>query len=170
MTIDATNASSFATAAALADSRNGTFTGLITTKRGKVVGGTLYGDDTVHAVIITGFSYMSLVERSLAKLQALSAADLTALVADGREGYDSRKKTANLVALTQADYVAARDALVASFQSTLAGTNSSHDRPCVRGPPGPARRRQPSDRPWRTGLPLRSQRPCTRVQVPRLLR
>jgi|3_EtaG_2_1085321.scaffolds.fasta_scaffold00336_23 hypothetical protein len=125
MAIDATNASSFATAAALADSRNGTFTGLITTKRGKVVGGTLYGDDTVHAVIITGFSYMSLVERSLAKLQALSAADLAALVADGREGYDSRKKTANLVALTQADYVAARDALVDSFQKTLAGTNSA---------------------------------------------
>ena len=125
MTIDATNASSFATAAALAEARNGTFTGLITTKRGKVVGGTLYGDDTVHAVIITGFSYMGLVERSLAKLQAMSAADLAALVADGREGYDSRKKTASLVALTQADYVAARDALVASFQKTLAGTNSA---------------------------------------------
>lgn len=125
MAIDATNASSFATAAALADSRNGTFTGLITQKRGKVVGGTLYGDDTVHAVIITGFSYMSLVERSLAKLQALSATDLAAFVADGREGYDSRKKAASLVSLTQADYVTARDALVASYQKTLAGTNSA---------------------------------------------
>lgn len=86
-----TNANLPALAETLSSARKG-FTGLIVKKAGVVRGGknnpVVYGDDTVHAVIVTGFKYPSLVERSLARAEALSEADLDAVVARGLMGWE----------------------------------------------------------------------------------
>jgi hypothetical protein len=118
------NALSLANAAALASANKGTFTSLLTTKQGTEKGGVLYGDDTVLAVIVTGFRYDRLVQRSLDKLTAMTDADLAALV-DGKVGMDGRGKNAVERAVTLADAQAARDELIASFTETLNGTNES---------------------------------------------
>jgi hypothetical protein len=119
-----TNAASLANAAALAAANKGTFTSLIITKQGKEVGGTVYGDDTVCTVVVTGFKYDRLVQRSLDKALTLTDADLNRII-DGKTGYDGRGKNAVERLVTLAD---ARDALaelVTSFRETLAGTNES---------------------------------------------
>jgi len=118
------NALSLANAAALASANKGTFTSLLTTKQGTEKGGVLYGDDTVLAVIVTGFRYGRLIERSLDKLAALTDDDLAALV-DGKVGMDGRGKNAVERAVTLADAQAARDELIASFTETLAGTSET---------------------------------------------
>ena len=124
MTAIQTNAASLANAAALASANKGTFTSLIITKQGTEKGGVIYGDDTVCTVIVTGFRYDRLVQRSLDKAQAMTDSDLERLIA-GKMGYDGRGKNAVERPVTLAD---ARDALaelVASFGETLAGTNES---------------------------------------------
>lgn len=127
----ATNASPNCAAIAedLAAAKRGTFTGLIITKVGETRGAgaakRVYGDDTVHAVIITGFSYMSLVERSLAKLQAMTSADFDALVARNYTAYDGRGAKAVQVSVTEQDFKDAYLELVDSYTSTLAGTNTA---------------------------------------------
>jgi len=125
----ATNATNASLAADLADSKKGTFTGLIIRKKGVERGPkgnkVRYGDDLVHAVIITGFKYMGLVNRSLTKLEAMTDADLNALVARTYTGWTGRGAKAAQVAVTRADFDAARDALVDSFNKTLAGTNTA---------------------------------------------
>lgn len=118
------NALSLANAAALASANKGTFTSLLTTKQGTEKGGLVYGDDTVLAVVVTGFRYDRLVQRSLDKLTAMTDDDLAALV-DGKVGMDGRGKNAVERAVTLADAQAARDELIASFTETLAGTNES---------------------------------------------
>ena len=124
-----TNASNAALAADLADSKKGTFTGLIIRKKGVERGSknnkVRYGDDQVHAVIITGFKYMSLVKRSLSKLDGLTDSDLNSLVARGYKGWSGRGAKATEIAVTRADFDAARIALEESFNKTLAGTNTS---------------------------------------------
>lgn len=85
-----TNASNTALVFTLADARKGTFTGLVVRKKGKVVGGkngVRFGDDLVHVTLVTGFRYGSLVERSADRLDAMTDADLDALVAEGRTGF-----------------------------------------------------------------------------------
>ena len=86
-----TNANLPALADTLSSARKG-FTGLIIKKAGVTRGGknnpVVYGDDTVHAVIVTGFKYPSLVERSLARAETLSEADLDAVVARGLMGWE----------------------------------------------------------------------------------
>jgi hypothetical protein len=52
-------------AATLAAGKKGTFTSVIYQKKGIVRGGVRYEDDEVYDVIVTGFSYKSLVARSL---------------------------------------------------------------------------------------------------------
>jgi hypothetical protein len=108
-----TNANSKLLAALLADSRKGTFTGLITTKKGETKGRgaekKLYGDDTVHVCIVTGFKYDSLVKRSLDKLSSITDDMVLA-------------KEPGLDAATIAE---ARAELVESFTKSLAGTNES---------------------------------------------
>ncbi len=117
MTAINTNANSALTAALLADARVGTFTGLITTKKGKEAGRgadkKLYGDDEVHVVIFTGFRYDNLVRRSLAMLPTL---DADTLVADGAK---------HGKVFTVADVEAARAELTESYNKSLAGTNES---------------------------------------------
>ena len=103
----------------LKDSRKGTFTGLITTKRGvdrgKGADRKTYGDDTVHVTIVTGFKYENLVARSLEQVRV---ADLDAALALGLvDGAGN--------ALTLADFEEARAELVASFERTLDPTQAS---------------------------------------------
>jgi len=106
-----TNASSDMLAMLLKDARVGTFTGLITTKRGVERGPkgnkVVYGNDRIHTVIFTGFRYEKLVERSLAALKALTDADVAKLVADGNGEF------------TEADVRTALAEQVASFEDTL---------------------------------------------------
>ena len=83
-----TNASSAALAAHLADAKVGSFVGLVIKKqgveRGRGAAKMTYGDDTVHTVIVTGFRYDRLVERSLDKLVGMNPADVVAAnLADG---------------------------------------------------------------------------------------
>lgn len=115
-----TNAHSALTARVLADARVGTFTGLITRKvgveRGRGADRKVYGDDLVHTVIFTGFSYTNLVRRSLEALKGVTDAEVVAKDAI-RNGGTAR--------FTEADVAAARAELVESFEKTLAGTNES---------------------------------------------
>lgn len=118
-----TNAQSNALASNLATARKGTFTGLILTKegteRGRGPAKLTYGDDTVHVVVVTGFNYMSLVRRSLAKLEGM---DLDGIEAEFRTRaiVDGDGLPVGRAALDKA----VQD-LKDSFESTLAGTNES---------------------------------------------
>lgn len=120
-----TNALNVALANDLATARRGTFTGLIIRKEGIKKGSRRYGDDLVHAVIITGFSYPSLVARSKAKLEAMTNADIDALVAKRLTGFVGRGANALKVELRRCDFDDARAELLASFDRTLTGTNTS---------------------------------------------
>ena len=108
-----TNANSTVIAALLADARVGTFTGIISKLKGKVVGGVRYNDDKVHAVILTGFKYDRLVQRSLDALAGVDADDVVA------------KCVAKGFPVTLVDVEQARTELKESFEKTLAGTNES---------------------------------------------
>lgn len=80
-----------------------------------------YGDDLVQVMIVTGFRYDRLVARSLEMLHARmqSPGALEALTSLGAV------TVAKGNPVTEADYHAAYDALVASYQRTLAGENQS---------------------------------------------
>jgi hypothetical protein len=114
-----TNASSAALAQHLADAKVGSFVGLVIQKQGETRGRgaakLTYGDDTVHTVIVTGFRYDRLVERSLAKLVGMNPADV---VAAGLVDGDGNP-------VTIADVTTAMSDLAASLQATLDGTNAS---------------------------------------------
>lgn len=124
-----TNSLSPVLAANLADARKGTFTSLIIRKEGEERGPqgakTVYGNDLVQAVIITGFKYESLVSRSRDRLAAMTDADIDALVARNYTGWNGRGAKAVEVPVTRADFDAARAELTDSFDRTLAGTNES---------------------------------------------
>ena len=108
-----TNSNSKLVAALLQKSGGATFTGLFTTKQGVVRGGQRYGDDTIHTVVVTGFSYENLVKKSLAKLPSVTTASVIASAA-------SKGLT-----ITEEDVKVARGELEASFQSSLDGTNEA---------------------------------------------
>ena len=86
-----TNANNAALAALIADAKVGTFTHLITTKKGQVRGGksnpTTYGNDRVAVTVVTGFRYIPLVERSKVEALALTDSDKDAVVARGLTGW-----------------------------------------------------------------------------------
>ena len=114
-----TNASSATLATHLAAAKVGSFVGLITQKqgveRGRGAAKLTYGDDTVHTVIVTGFRYGRLVERSLAKLVGMNPADVVdAGLVDGDGN-----------AVTLADVQTAMSDLAASFRDSAAGTAES---------------------------------------------
>jgi len=114
-----TNASSAALAQHLADAKVGSFVGLVIQKQGETRGRgaakLTYGDDTVHTVIVTGFRYDRLIERSLAKLVGMNPANV---VAAGLVDGDGNP-------VTLADVTTAMSDLAASLQATLDGTNAS---------------------------------------------
>jgi len=124
-----TNSISPVLAANLASARKGTFTSLIIRKEGEERGAagnkTVYGDDLVQVVIITGFRYENLVARSRDMLAAMTDAEVDALVARGYTGWQGRGAKAVEVPVTRADFDAARAELTDSFDKTLAGTNES---------------------------------------------
>lgn len=120
-----TNALNTVLAADLANARKGTFTGLIIQKEGSEKGGVRYGDDLVHAVIITGFSYMGLVARSKVILESMTDADIDAMVAKGHDAWNGRGGKASKVKVARADFDAARTELLESFERTLTGTSTS---------------------------------------------
>ena len=97
-----TNASNIALVSTLADARVGTFSGLVIRKKGVERGPkgnkVTYGDDLVHVTLVTGFRYGSLVERSADALDAMTDADLDALVARGATGFVRVWKKASKVA------------------------------------------------------------------------
>ena len=117
MTAIQTNANSALVSALLADARVGTFTGLITTKKGKMAGRgadkKLYDNEQVHVVIFTGFRYERLVQRSLDALPGIPAQDMV----------DAAAKNGNVI--TVADVEEARAELAESFQKSVSGTNES---------------------------------------------
>lgn len=122
-----TNANSTILAAVLAASPDrATFTSVITRKVGTEKGGVRYGDDLVHAVLVTGFRYDRLVERSKAALAAFKgqeaqiAADLA-----GRPAFEGRGSKQTQVAVTEAHVAQAIAELEASFATTLDPTAAS---------------------------------------------
>jgi len=124
-----TNSISPVLAANLAAARKGTFTSLVVRKEGEERGAAgskvVYGDDMVQVVIITGFRYENLVARSRDMLAAMTDAEIEALVARNYTGWSGRGAKAVQVPVTRADFDAARDELLTSFDKTLAGTNES---------------------------------------------
>lgn len=114
-----TNASSAALAAHLASAKLGSFVGLVIkkqgTERGRGAAKMTYGDDTVHTVIVTGFRYDRLVERSLDKLVGMNPADV---VAAGLVDGDGN-------AVTMADVQTAMADLATSLNASATDTNSS---------------------------------------------
>lgn len=125
-----TNANFAAVAAALEDGKVGTFTGLVTRKRGAERGRgadkKTYGDDLVHVVLVTGFSYRRLCERSLEELTDLDLVTLANSEAKkGLVGYEGRGKNAVEVPVTLADFEAAKAELAESLAKSEAGLNES---------------------------------------------
>jgi hypothetical protein len=123
----ATNASSVTLAKSLAQSRKGTFTGIVTTLVGSERGGVRYGDATVHDVIVTGFSYGGLKARDLKILAGLTDADLQkVLAAKSPKAWDRpRAKNAQQVAVTLGDMKLALQEMIDSAQKSVSGTNTS---------------------------------------------
>jgi len=124
------NANSNLISALLADARVGTFTGLVTTKRGVERGRGAnrkrYGDDTVHVCIFTGFKYTGLCQRSLDMLTDIADAEIVAEATKrGIKGWNGRGKAAVEVDITLADVAAARAELEESLQKSIEGTNES---------------------------------------------
>lgn len=128
-----TNANLAAVAAALEDGKLGTFTGLVTRKRGKDRGRgadkKTYGDDLVHVLLVTGFKYRSLCERSLGELNGLDLVTLAnAEAKKGTCGYEGRGKNAKAVPLTLEHFEAAKAELAESLAKSEAGLNeATHD-------------------------------------------
>lgn len=123
-----TNANSTLISALLADANVGTFTGLVTTKRGIERGPrgnkVRYGDDTVHVCIFTGFKYKGLRERSLEMLVTISDDDVFAdAQAEGIKAWSGYGKNAVQVELTLADFVKARAELEKSLRRSKPPTN-----------------------------------------------
>lgn len=133
----ATNATCEVLARNLAMSKRGSFTGLIITLKGKKKGSgvdrKLYGDDHVHVVIVTGFNYSRLVERSMAILGVVSDASIVAEAAAKVVGKDP-VTGADIVGLKDAktglpvtirDVIDARTELTRSLAESIARINES---------------------------------------------
>ena len=118
-----TNANLPALADILASARKGTFTGLIIRKKGVLKGKgdtrMVYGDDLVHATIVTGFSYTRLCERSLDRLARITAQGVLDYCNDkGMVDKDGAP-------ITVADACKAIDDLTESLKLSAAGMNTS---------------------------------------------
>lgn len=108
------------TANAFASARKGaTFTGIIVTKKGEVQGGLLRGNDMVHVVVVTGYSYRGLVRRSQEKLRTMDVDTILAEM-DSRGIKDGKGNP-----IVRKDVEKAITDLDTSFQSTLDGTNEA---------------------------------------------
>ena len=133
-----TNANSNILASIIASANNGTFTGLVQTLKGaeRLAPGAkrggeklVYGNDTVHVCLFTGFKYDALCQRSLDVLSTLDAASVLAEIRDaGLKGFEGRGGNAVEVEITEADVQEALDRLQASWTLSRDGLNvSSND-------------------------------------------
>ena len=87
-----------------------------------------YGDATVRDTFVTGISRVAAMKRRLKVLNALTGADLDAMVAEGHEGWNGRGKNATKVPVTRADFDLALAELIASAEKSRDGVNSAtHD-------------------------------------------
>jgi hypothetical protein len=92
-----------------------------------------YGDKRVCDVVVTGFNYRNLCERSADMLEATDAnglvisdeAVLDLIATKGRKAWQGRGDKAVEVPVTAADVQAARDELIASFRLSEEGLNES---------------------------------------------
>lgn len=112
-------------AATLAEGKRGTFTSIVITLKGVVRGGLVYGNDEVYDVIITGFSYTSLVARSLDILTGSNADrtitdDQVLSICKERGLHDK-----NGDPITRCAVRKARRALIISLGSSEEGTNKA---------------------------------------------
>lgn len=119
-----TNANNTVLAAHLASTKKGaSFTGIILKKkgqeRGKGADKKVYGNDTVHVCVVTGFSYLNLCKRSLDKLGTI---DLDQLVLEAAAKGCTDK---NGVALTRDDFDLAMAEVAESLAKSIDGTNVS---------------------------------------------
>ena len=120
------NPNSAKLAEALADGKLGTFSGIVIRKQGKTAGRgadkKTYGDDLVHAAIVTGFKYDTLKERDGVIMATLTAAGLAA--EEGAKALKDGKGNP----VTEADFAAALAEMVASAEKSAEGTNTAtHD-------------------------------------------
>lgn len=127
--------SNLAIAEALAASHRGQFSGLVVRKRGKMRGRgdnrKVYDDDLVHVVLITGFNYAALVERSLERLNTLNIHDLVRDVRTaGLYGWEGKGANRTERRVNSNDLFIALQEQRASFERTLEGL----DRVPGRGP------------------------------------
>lgn len=120
-----TNSNSAVLALNLVSARpSATFTSVCLRKQGKEMGKkgakVRYGDDMVHVVVVTGFKYGNLVERSKAMLPALrsQSAQIAADLAN-EPAYEGRGKKQTQVPVTEAHVLQALDELEKSFETTL---------------------------------------------------
>jgi hypothetical protein len=123
-----TNANSAKLAEMLADARPG-FAGVIYPKKGKVVGGVLYGDEVVwdtfnHSGIYAGDD--GLKARDLEALGQVSDKEILDLVtAKDIKGWEGRGANRSLVPVTRMHVQAARAKIEASCLKSMTGRNSS---------------------------------------------
>lgn len=122
-----TNAITPSIALSLAQGRRGTFTGLIITKKGQTRGRggskKLYGNDTVHVTMVTGFNYEGLVARSKAELQDMIS-DKAAQIAL-RDEMNAKGITSKAGPITLEDVQVGMGELDNSFAKTLTAQSRS---------------------------------------------
>ncbi len=123
--------------------KGATFTGITMTLKGDTRlapgegrGGRklTYGDDTVCSVVVTGFNYRNLCERSADMLEAVDEngdliisdkAVLDLIATQGRKAWQGRGAKAVETAVTAADVKQGRDELIASLRLSEEGNNTS---------------------------------------------
>lgn len=112
-----TNANSKLLAAILADAKLGTFTSLLIRKQGDTRGRgadkKLYGDDQVITVMLTGFKYETLVQKSLDGLEGIKISEIVEACAEKGHTVHADEVKEALVELQE------------SYTKTLAGENKS---------------------------------------------
>lgn len=121
-TLPLTNINNAALARYLSEQKNGaTFSAVIYTKIGRLVGGVRCGDDTVLDTIITGFSYEKLCAKDLETLRSekVRPGDLQRVLFDN----NIRDRTGHIPSIQACEQAIAEQ--MASFEKTLAGTNRS---------------------------------------------
>jgi len=123
-----TNANSAALALVVASARPG-FGGIIYTKKGKVRGGVLYGDDTVHDVFCHSFFYAGdkgLKARDFDALAGITDKEiLDEIAAKGLHGWNGRGRNATPAEITKEHVAHARAKIEASCLKSATGRNSA---------------------------------------------
>lgn len=116
-----TNANSTLTAAALSDADKDALTRVITRKkgiaRGKGDNRKVYGDDLVEVLIVTGFDYHEVVEKSWNELKDIDINDVVGELSGRVDGSGNP--------ITRDDIGAAMRELQDSFSASLDGRNNS---------------------------------------------